>query len=297
MRYQLIDRFRGALLGAFIGEVLALNHAKKSTDRIWWQEIIVSSAQSLIELGKFDIKDWGDRVQKQLHNRDPSNSILTAAIIATLPVTFFFHENTVKLRNNLLESLELWGSEPEIRDAVLAVSYVIALSLNEKLFWETLIPQTVDFIGDASANLPQKLLQIDRSISSVARRPDIIEAELCQQLTPITATEFAFYYFVSCPEDFRLCMLRANREPCLGVRIISGILSGAYNSTSGIPVNWQIGQSNLKIAPSSFSNCSQMLKLADALIAVWSGVYKLALHSNTNKDKLTIAAPSVIRYR
>lgn len=296
MRYPLIDRFRGALLGAFIGEVLALNDEKKLTDYIWWQEIIVSSAQSLIELGKFDIEDWGARVQKTLHNRDPSNSILTAAMIATLPVTFFFHENTVKLRNNLLATLEFWENDPEIRDAVLAVSYVIAQSLNEKISWRTLIPQAVDFIGDVSAKLPQKVLQIDRPINSAARL-EMIDTEFYHQLTPITAVEFALYYFVSSPEDFRICMLRANRHPNLGVGTISGILSGTYNSTSGIPVNWQIGQSNLKITPSLLSNCSQMLKLADALIAVWSGVYKLALHSNRNKDKLTIAAPSVIRYR
>ena len=254
----------------------------------WWQEIIVSSAQSLIELGKFDIKDWGTKVQKTWHNCDPSDGILTAAIIATLPVTLFCHENTVKLRNNLLATLDVWENDPTIKDAVLVVGYVIAQSLNEKLSRKTLIPRTLNFIGDVSAELPQKLLQIDNSINN-AVRPEKIEAELARELTPITAIELALYYFVSSPEDFRLCILRANRDPCLGVGTISGILSGTYNSTSGIPVNWQIGQSNLKITPSLFTNCSQMLELADALVAVWSGVYKLALHPNTSKDKSIIA--------
>ncbi len=294
MRYPLINRFRGALLGAFIGEFLALNNAKKSTDYIWWYELIASSAQILIELGKFDLEYWGTQVRKQLHNCDPSNSILNAAIIATLPVIFFYHENIVKLRSHLLDTLDIWGNDLEVRDAVLAVGYVVAESLNEKLYWETLISQTVDFIGDASRKLAQNLLKIDNSINNVVLSENI-ETQSEQELTPTTAIELAFYYFISSPEDFRLCMLRANRNPCFGVEIISGILSGTYNSTSGIPVNWQIGESNLKIVPSSFTNCSQMLELADELVAVWSGVYELPLHSSRSKDKLIIAAPSVIR--
>ena len=297
MRYPLIDRFRGALLGALMGEELASNSANKLNDyNIWWQEIIVSSAQSLIELGKFDIKDWSTQVREKWNSCDPGNGIITAAIIATLPIGLFFHDNTAKLRDNLLATLDIWENDPEVRDAVLAVNYVIAQSLNEKIFWKTLIPQTVDFIGDVSAKLPQKLLQIDNSINSTVR-PERIETDLPRELKPITAIELAFYYFISTPEDFRLCILRANRETCLGVGTISGILSGAYNSRSGIPINWQIGQSKLKITPSLFTSRSQMLKLADALVAVWSGVYKLALNPSTSQDKLTIAAPSVIRYR
>lgn len=296
MRYPLINRFRGALLGAFIGEILTLNDAKKSTDDIWWYELIVSSAQSLIQLGKFDIEDWSTQVRKKWHNCDPSNSILNAAIIATLPVTLFFHENILELRNNLLKTLDVWDNDPEVRDAVLAVSYVIAQSLNEKVCWKMLLPQTNDFIGDASTKLPQNLLQIYNSVNNTVISQDIATV-LEQEITPITAIGLAFYYFISSPEDFRLCLLRANQNPCFGVETVGGILSGTYNSTLGIPVNWQIGQSNLKITPSLFTNCFQMLELADALVAVWSGVYKLALHSGTFKDKLIIAAPSVIRYR
>lgn len=296
MRYPLIDRFRGALLGALIGEFLSLNNARELTNYIWWEELIVSSGQSLIELGRFDIEHWGTQVRKKWHNCDPSNSIVTAAVIATLPVMLFFHENTVKLRNNLLTTLDIWGNDPEVRDAVLAVSHVVARSLNDNVCWQTLIPQTIDFVGDTPTKLPQNLLQIDRLISNAASGGKI-DTESNLELSAITAIELALYYFISSPEDFRLCMLRAHRHPCLGVGIISGILSGTYNSRSGISVNWQIGQSNLKITPSSLTNCSQMLELADALVTMWSGVYELNSYPSKFKDELTIAAPNVIGYR
>lgn len=297
MRYPLVNRFRGAFLGGFIGEILALNSAEKSTkksnDCIWWYELIASSAQSLIRLGRFDFDHWGTQVRKKWDNCDSSKSILDAAIIATLPVTLFLHDNKVQLRNNLIETLDIWDNDPEIRDSVLAVSYVVAQSLNEKVCWKTLLPQTVDFIGDPSTKLSKKLFKIDNSINyKVLSRNAPIFSE--REITPTTTIELAFYYFISSPEDFRLCVSRADRNPYLGVETISGILSGTYNSTSGIPANWQVGQSNLNIAPSLFTSCSQMLELADALVAVWSGVYELTSNSRTLEEKSVIAAPGVI---
>ncbi|MDJ0692821.1 ADP-ribosylglycohydrolase family protein [Mastigocoleus sp. MO_188.B34] len=295
MRYPLTNRFRGALLGVLIGENLALSDTTQKTGwNIWWYEIIVSSIQSLIELGKFDVEHWSDRVAKKWHSCEPGNSILNAAIIATLPVTFFFHENKLNLRDRLLEALSIWENYPGVKDAALAVNYAVAQSFNEKLSWETLVPQIVDFIGGTSTELPQKLLQIDNSIVDIALLQNL-EAESDEELKSITAVRLGFYYFINSPEDFRLSILRASRNPYCGVEVISGILSGSYNGTLGIPVNWQIGQSNLNIPSSRLTSCFQMLELADALIAVWSGVYELGLHSSTLEKKLAIAAPSVIQ--
>ncbi|KST62115.1 hypothetical protein [Mastigocoleus testarum] len=295
MRYPLANRFRAALLGALIGENLAVSGGKRELAYdIWWYEIIVSSIQSLLDLGKFDVEHWSDRVGKKWYSCEPGNSILNAAIIATLPVTLFFHEDKLKLRDNLLKALSIWDNYPGVRDAALAVNYVVGQSFNENLSWETLIPQTVDFIGDTSTKLPQKLLQIDNSIVDIVLSENL-EAESEEGCKSITAVLLGFYYFISSPEDFRLCILRASRNPYCGAEIISGILSGTYNGTLGIPVNWQITQSNLNIASSPLTSSFQMLELADALIAVWSGVYELGLHSSTLEKKLAIAAPSVIQ--
>ncbi|MEO0968197.1 MAG: ADP-ribosylglycohydrolase family protein [Cyanobacteria bacterium J06639_18] len=294
MRYPLTNRFRGALLGALIGENLAVSGGKtKSAWDIWWYEIIVSSIQSLLEIGSFDLEHWSDRVRQKWYRCKPGNSILNAAIIATLPVTLFFHEDKLKLRDNLLKALRIWDN-PEVRDAALAVNYVVGQSFHEKLSWEKIIPQTVDFIGNTSTKLPQKLLQIDNSIADIVLSEDL-EAESEEGLKFITAVQLGFYYFISSPEDFRLCILRTSHNPYCGAEIISGILSGTYNGTLGIPVNWQITQSNLNMVPSPLTSSFQMLELADALVAVWSGVYELGLHPSILENKLAIAAPSVIQ--
>lgn len=58
MRYSIVNRFRGTLLGAFLGESLGDNDAKQSqrletlpATSLHWGKILVLGAESLIETG------------------------------------------------------------------------------------------------------------------------------------------------------------------------------------------------------------------------------------------------------
>jgi len=125
------------------------------------------------------------------------------------------------------------------------------------------------------------------------------------------ATAVAFYCFLSTLEDFRFSVLRSLQLESIHsqtITAITGALSGGYNSTVGIPANWQTSLLPTNSAANEETNLWQMLELADALAAVWSGVYNLPLHSREFSESGFImlnqpvpfsvyAAPHIIRGR
>ncbi|ARV60445.1 hypothetical protein BZZ01_19010 [Nostocales cyanobacterium HT-58-2] len=312
MRYSLVSRFQGTLLGAFLGEKKASNstHQLQGAEKLQvaslhWIDMAILCAESLISLGRFDTEDWRKRQQPKHTNLENSY----CAILATLPVVLSFHENTMKLRQNLLIATEIWHNDPEVRDGILAVGYAIAQSLTEKLNPATVISQTISFVGETSTNLPQQLLKVHSFLEN-GTRLEKVQTELSKEENLTNAIALAFYCFLSTTEDFRLSVLRAiqknHRLP--GIGAIAGALSGAYNSTVGIPVSWQVMLLQAKPEECSLADSSRMLELADALVAVWSGVYHLTSHPDEVTEQgsaiaphlehlQAIAAPRVIRSR
>lgn len=288
MRYSLANRFKGALLGAFLGQLPFLN--EMTAKNLDWLEMVISGIQSLIDLGKFESKDWHRRKQQIFPNHNQDSYQLYEEIVTTLPVALFFHESTVKLRQSLLQ-LAQWHNDPVIRDGTLVVGYAIALCLTEKLSLYTVIPQTISFLGESSS-LSQQLLKINYLLKEQAGL-ERVQAELVGKKSEQAIT-IAFYCFLRTLEDFRLSVLLSHRIGISNTSVITGVLSGAYNSVVGIPVSWQLlAQTNL--TKSQLTSFSQMLKLADALVYVWSGVYDTHNQAEVRQHNHVIAAPRVIR--
>ncbi|MDB9374710.1 ADP-ribosylglycohydrolase family protein [Nodularia sphaerocarpa] len=288
MRYPLINRYKGTLLGALLGEVLAKDAKEPDDFGCDLSTIAVLSAQSLIELGKLDIDNWLERHQTKSLHLDITDGVLPKTIIATLPVALFFHENTANLRQNLLYMLQIWDYDPIVRDGTLAVGYAIAQCLTEKLHPRTLIAEIIAFIGETSTLIPQKLLKVNDLLEKGVGL-ETAQAEFSREQEPSHAIAMAFYCFLSTLEDLRLAVLRATHKDNTWrgktgnldsqiISVITGALSGAYNSTAGIPVKWRVLLCPTNLATGKLTNFSQVLKLADALVAVWSGVYDPALH-------------------
>jgi ADP-ribosylglycohydrolase len=319
MHYSLNHRFRATFVGTLLGEIIAQNTYKQSPIDSEVGKIAVLGAKSLIELGKLDVDNWLERYHQKSPHLDITNQASPAAIIATLPVALFFHENTSKLRQNLLHILQIWHDDPLVRDGALAVGYAIAQSLTEKLHPPTLIPEIIAFIGETLTPLAQKLLKVHELLHRGAGLATA-QAEFCREAEPSNVIAMAFYCFLSTREDFRLAVLRANHKDNFGrqttrtvhdsqmISAITGALSGADNSTAGIPVKWRILLSPKNLATWELASFSQMLELSDALVAVWSGVYDIALHtrefpeegcvkSDEKSGLCVFAAPHVIRLR
>jgi ADP-ribosylglycohydrolase len=316
MRYSVVNRFRGALLGAFLGESLASGDETQSQNVeagnfacLHWGKIFVSVAESLIELGRFDLDDWLQRQQRESPKLDAYKGVSLNMILGTLPITLFFHDNTIKLRQNLLHAVKICHDDPVVRDGTLAVSYALAHSLTEKLNPVTLIPQTISFLGETTTSLPQNLSKVN-VLLELGASLERVQAELSREEKLSNAVAMAFYCFLSTLEDYRLSVLRATRNGIYpkATSAITGALSGSYNSTTGIPVNWLCLQKQANSAAWKPSNFSEVIKLADALMYVWSGVYDLSLNSTEVRDcasamaqsatlSQAIASPRVIRLR
>jgi ADP-ribosylglycohydrolase len=311
MRYSPISRFKGTLLGAFLGESLT------SRGKIQFQSypdlgrMAVLGVQSLIALGRLDLDDWIERQQQESLHLAATDDISIKIIISTLPVALFFHENPIKLRQNLLRVLKIWEDDPVVRDGTLAVGYAIALALTEKLDPLTLIPQTISFLGETPTSIPRNLLRVQNLLEQGAGLSRA-QAEFAREEQLSNTIAIAFYCFLSTLEDFRLAVLRATHNGNSQVQdassqatgVITGALSGAYNGTGGIPVNWQVLLLQRNSPAWGLTSFSQMLELTDAFVAVWSGMYDLTLNSRELTEEeyevapLSVyAAPRVIRSR
>ncbi|MBH8567088.1 ADP-ribosylglycohydrolase family protein [Nostoc sp. CENA67] len=318
MRYSLVSRFRGTILGVLLGQTLAKDYEQKSQNCFEMVKIAILGTQSLISLGKLDLDDWLKRQQQRSFDLHINNKVSLQAILATIPVALFFHENKIKLRENLLRVLQIWEYDPVVRDGTLAVGYAIAKSLTEKLQPRTLIPQIIAFLGETSTSIPQNLLKVNDLLEQGVGL-EKAQAEFSKQEKWSNAIAMAFYCFLSTLEDFPLAVLRATDNGNVArlearnshlqiIGAITGALSGAYNSTVGIPVKWQILLSSGNLTAWELTSLDQMLELADALVAVWSGVYSVALHPSESQEQGCVmsneqallcvyAAPHVIRSR
>ncbi|MBN3926000.1 ADP-ribosylglycohydrolase family protein [Nostoc sp. NMS4] len=314
MRYSPISRFKGTLLGAFLGGSLASDGKVQFESYLDLGRMAILGIESLIALGRLDLDDWIERQQKESPHLVTTDEISIKIIIATLPVALFFHENPIKLRQNLLLVLKIWEDDPVVRDGTLAVGYAIALALTEKLDPLTLIPQTISFIGETPTSIPNKLLRVQNLLEQGAGL-STMQAEFAKEEKLSNTIAMAFYCFLSTLEDFRLTVLQATHNSNSQVQdatllssqatgAITGALSGAYNGTGGIPVNWQVLLLQRNSPVWGLTNFSQMLELTDAFVGVWSGVYNLTLNPKELTEEgcevapLSVyAAPRVIRSR
>lgn len=285
MRYLLASRFRGALLGGFLGETLTSSCQPTQLLDTHFAQSVIPGATSLIKLGKFEVDDWLEAYQQRFTDLEP-----ITIIAATIPIALFYHENPVKLHQNLLQLLKHWDGDLAIRDSILAIGYAIAQSLAEQLHPQSIIPQITAFIGETDTQLPQNLLKVHHLLTQKPGLERVLDElgkknHLCEEIA------LAFYYFLSTWEDFRLSVLRATHQHkiapqrsshlnCQTISIITAVLSGVHNSTASIPINWRVAVSSAHTTTSNLSEISQMLELADALATAWSGVYSLSYTSH-----------------
>lgn len=323
MRYSLSSRFGATFLGAVIGEMIGSSkgvsirrfsypnaikpHQEQLLRRMEQQKypvetkylggrLAIIGAERLIQLGRFDLDDWHDAFIKDLLAQDTINCNSTIAILATLPIALFYHESEIKLRQNLQLALTAVGqNDAMIRDGALAVGYAIALSLNEQINAATLIPQVITFLGE-SHQITQQLLQVQTLLNQQAGLERAIATLSRNATTPIA---LAFYCFLSTLEDFRLSTLRAAQtdyQPQI-TTAIAGALSGAYNSISGIPINWRMVLRFDKQLAGWETTEVEMLQVSDSLVSVWSGVYDQVTHPTDSNLVAAIASPRVIKPR
>ena len=280
VRYSLLTRFQGGLLGSLIGEIIGSN--SKLSD---WSEIGIGATKSLVSKRILDQADWLEQIQRRRESLlDLKNTASSSeAAVATLPIALFFHESPALLEEQLLACTETWQLPNEPAEDVLAFGSAVASALTERVGasrWiaptsTQLISQILTYLGTSPTPLKQQLEQLSDLFARQAGLEEAVTQLTRQDKGGHTPIALALYCFCYTPQDFRLCIARAAQtgyQPQV-TAALAGALSGTYNSFIGIPIGWRIHRHQDPLL-------SEIYPLAEQLFAVWSGVYQL---SNTDQ--------------
>lgn len=313
MQHSLLDRFRGTLMGAALGEMIGVSdqdwsyrfRAEAATDRrlldptqldppVAWGRLILDQMQHLT---KRELQDRRLPLSIAHTARSPEGIALTA-----LPIALFYHEDWDHLRGHI-QHLANEASCPSI--AALIVGYWITLALQGRLDPGIAIPRLLTDLNlhDDAPELATQLRQTQTLLDHYAPLTTFETALQPfqghgQMLSPIV---MALYCVLSTPTDFRLAVLRAARLPQAQVSCtLVGAISGAYNGMAGLPLSWlqQLTATSPSESPLlplwNLSTGTDLLRQIDQFLAVWSGIQpcQLALHS---LSALTVAAPRSLR--
>jgi hypothetical protein len=292
MKHLLLTRFQGALIGA--------NTIYITPQQIIPNQLIIDmtpaimgGVRSLIRQGKFDIQDWTKNIFRDITNPE-------RAIVAMLPLMLFFHDDRVKLRDTLINISHAWQLDWETCSSAVTIGYIISRSLTESLSREKIIPQLLDETINLHPLLFQELSALDRILDRASSLHQVTQRCTTILNPTIRATVLAIYCFLYTPEDFSLATRRANRIEDRSELIcaLTGILAGAHNSLTGIPIDGDIATQQR----------SQWLLAAESLLSSWAGVY----HEGGASDSIellpagsqplvaypvAVAAPHVIQQR
>ncbi|MBZ8182760.1 ADP-ribosylglycohydrolase family protein [Oscillatoria salina] len=295
MRYSLLRRFEGALLGSLIGNfwgnssstTASHQNARPFANQMLSleSEIGFLGCASLISRGKLNREKWLEEIHLKkdslLKLKNSASSSETA--IAILPAILFFHESPSLLRENLAIAASIWQS-PDLDTAeAIAWGEAIALLLREKSDPRNLVKTILNnYLPTENSPLSQKLALVETLLTKKINLDRAVRELSGQSKSQDLAIPLALYCFCTTPEDFRLCVLRALQTGYAPAKVaaLTGAIAGAYNSLSGIPLRWRLATKKHELG-------RKALQLAASLFAVWSGVYQL---ENTNEQLLTSAA-------
>ncbi|HTL88220.1 MAG TPA: ADP-ribosylglycohydrolase family protein [Leptolyngbya sp.] len=276
MQSALLYRFQAAMMGAIVGETIGIQASGRVPHRRYsLQHLMQFYAESLIDPSR--IEDADDPIFRELLT--PAESA-----IALLPIFLFFHEDFTKLRHNVQTVLNLWQNPALSELDILAIGYTISRSLLESLNPRRFVTSMFEALLAPPEGIPklQRLQQVETMVQQGMGLEDATQLILTLSEATLgdAAIALSLYCFLSTPADFRVSILRSvqTRYQVLGVAALTGAISGAYNSTIGIPAEWRAIVSQAEIP-----------QLSTRLLASWSGMY------HVGAGNLAVAAPQVMR--
>jgi ADP-ribosylglycohydrolase len=279
MRYSLLSRFQGGLVGSTIGEIGASsnreieNRSRPDHPLSHWNKLGMAVTEHLIRTGQLSPEDWEQigYEQKIQDWRNTANSGEMA--LATLPVALFFHDSPGFLREQLRLAAPIWLHPTACLDAVLLWGEAIALALREKLNPQRSISQLLRRSDSEATALRHLLEPVQTFLSRGSPLAQVVAQISDRGDSGQVAIALALYCFAATPEDFRLCVLRASQtnEQASLTTALTGALAGTYNSFSGIPIDWRLAIQRAQTSPTLFQYASHLL-------TVWSGTYQPSLN-------------------
>lgn len=211
--------------------------------------------------------------------------------MASLPLALFWHENPLQLQHRLQALLRAEAAPAEMGESLWLLAAAIAQVLQPPLAPREILRAIGEF-PDLAPALQPLLVQIQELLDQQAglhQAKGLLAATGRGDLNQALA--LALYCFLSTPTAASLAVLRAGHPALPLVPVLTGALTGAANGPSSFPWPWR-----LRLAPASIQ---EMEKMADQLLAVWSGSCLPPPESAATAPPslLAIAAPRILRPR
>jgi hypothetical protein len=320
MRYSLLSRFQGTLLGMFVAEAYALRHLSQSTQMSHsLSQLTKSTSCQLLNFANIE-----EIIETQLNSLEPK--IHTALAIA-IPIALLNHEQLGKRQELLHLAVTIDPTLETFWESMLAIGHLISQALTEKLEPAGFIAQMCNFGWESSEKSLRELesiqswLETSATLDKVRRHSHQLETDI---------TSLAIYSFLSTPEDYAVTVQRAfhltdkrnlyldgkvgkqnpsfdklsyqskiqnpkSEDDPVSICALAGAISGAYNGFGSIPVNWRLWL-DVELE-------SEIEQLSQQLLAAWSGVYqpqtqaRIDTNGKLRRGSYAIAAPQVMSGR
>lgn len=297
MRYLLLSRFRGGLIGSLLGETggsFSQTQAELSSDeqnnfyriRIW-----LATIEHLRRYGRLKQQNWEEICSIPASSRMArQNYDLGEIALIILPLIFYFHENTFLLSQDLAEAKNFWQQDDREWEYLLFWAETIGLILREKPSPHYSFAELLKTVSPPSSSLLSQLDLLERLLS-IGTGLERVVSQLSRIAKPSQIPFLlALYCFSSTPEDFRLSALRASKINYRSriTTALTGTLAGVYNSYISLPLSW-------RLANSKQENISEIQLATERLFALWCGVYQPETNYLTSYS--AIASPDIIQRR
>ena len=281
MKHSLLSRFRGLLLGAVLGEACFRHPWPMAARSVLGQKLPFGDLPlASVCLSHTIATSTTTLIQQQLN---PTAKSLTPSpattesemLVALLPVILYFHEKNSRLQQQIQQHLPTAAS-PELEVAAMVVAEAIAQILQEKCSPNTFIPQLLAAISLPETSLTRQLELVQDLIQARASLLRTVQALMLadapDKIDVGRAIALAFYCWLSTPESWLLSLQRVQRIPNQTplITVMTGAFSGAYNGQFRVLSPWQ-QQHLFAYWEDSFPSQTQIVSLADQLMAVWSG--------------------------
>lgn len=292
MAYSLLSRFRGTFLGVAIAE--SQMGIIREGDRD--SRLMLASAESLIRCGGLNLSDWKEHCIIDKTGQNPPASFW----LTLLPIALFYHDHESRLEQQLKKVISLWPEINSIKyDRMMEVGWAIAHLLNKKFESNTKIYQILKGLKEFEDNPPscgQYLLKINSLVAESASLETAMVELKTSNDPDSTAIALGFYCFLSTAENFQISIQRAawtQPQPHL-TTLLTGALSGAYNSCAGIPMIGQFAKSEMTTRQ---TRIIEPITVADRLFATWLGLYDVPHHMEKKPVKslmMAVTAPNLL---
>jgi hypothetical protein len=279
MQSALLYRFQATMMGTIMGEMIGIQASGRLPSRHYsLEDLMEFYAESLIDPSR--IENSSDPIF-----REPLTN--AEAAIALLPMFLYFHDDFTKLRQNLQTVLKVWQNLLLSELDLLAIGYTISQALKGDLNPRRLVSPMFEALLAPPEGIPrlQRLQQVETMVQQKVGLEDAVQLilTLSDATTGDAAIALALYCFLSTAGDFRLSILRAaqTRYQVPGVTALTGALSGALNSTIGLPADWRV----------TLTQEENIRQICTRLLASWSGMYHLNDENLRSASAQSVIAP------